>query len=202
VGGEAEEPRVEYVSRGGLKLAAALDRFGISPEGRVCADLGCSTGGFSDVLLRRGAARVHAVDTGYGVLAWRLRADPRVVVHERTNALRVSLPEPCALVVIDCGWTRQELIVPRALDLLVPGGDIVSLLKPQYEAPPGWLTGGRLPPERLADVEAAVVARLEALPGPSGPLCHVVAAMPSPLPGGKGGNLEILLHVRPGPAAA
>ena len=198
-GGPEGRPEVpDYVSRGALKLAAALDRFGISPAGRVCADLGCSTGGFTDVLLRRGAARVHAVDTGYGVLHWRLRADPRVVVHERANALRVSLPESCGLVVIDCGWTRQELIVPRAMALLAPGGDVVSLLKPHYEAPREWLVGGVLPPERLAEVQAAVVARLEALPGPAGPLCRVVSSAPSPLPGGKGGNLEVLLHIRAG----
>ncbi len=193
---DAGAPRDDQTlaSRGGEKLAAALDRFGIDPSGRVCADLGCSTGGFTDVLLRRGALRVHAVDTGYGVLAWRLRSNPRVVVHERTNALRVSLPEPCGLVVVDCGWTRQELIVPRALALLAPGGDVVSLLKPQYEAPRAWLRDGVLPAERVAEVQAAVIAKLEAAPG--SPACRLVAAMPSPLPGGKGGNVEVLLHLR------
>jgi 23S rRNA (cytidine1920-2'-O)/16S rRNA (cytidine1409-2'-O)-methyltransferase len=198
VTGDAEGPdgMPALASRGGRKLAAALERFGISPAGRVCADLGCSTGGFTDVLLRCGAARVHAVDTGYGVLAWRLRTDPRVVVHERTNALHVTLPEPCGLVVIDCGWTRQELIVPRAVALLAPGGDIVSLLKPHYEAPRELLAGGVLPPERLPGVQSAVIAGLESLPGPAGPLCRVVGAMISPVPGGKGGNVEVLLHLR------
>lgn len=181
-----------WASRGALKLEAALDRFGIDPAGRICADLGCSTGGFTDVLLRRGAARVHAVDTGYGVLAWRLRSDPRVVVHERTNALRAALPEPCGLVVIDVGWTRQERIVPPALALLGPGGELVSLLKPHYEAPPDWLEGGLLPAARVDEVVAAVLERLGRLMPP----CRVVATMPSPVPGGKGGNAEVLLHLR------
>jgi len=181
-----------WASRGALKLEAALVRFGIDPAGRICADLGCSTGGFTDALLRRGAARVHAVDTGYGVLAWRLRSDPRVVVHERTNALQVELPEPCGLVVVDVGWTRQERIVPRALGLLGPGGEVVSLLKPHYEASPDWLEGGVLPASRVDEVVAGVLGRLARLEPP----CRVVATMPSPVPGGKGGNSEVLLHLR------
>ena len=183
-----------YVSRGGEKLAFALDRFGVDPAGRICADLGCSTGGFTDVLLRRGAARVHAVDTAYGVLDWRLRRDPRVVVHERTNALHVTLPEPCSLVVIDAGWTRQQRIVPAALRLLAPGGEIVSLLKPHYEAPRELLAGGRLPEEHLADVVDAVLARLAELP------VRIAPPVRSPLRGGKGGNVEYLLHLRHVPA--
>ena len=91
---------------------AGLDAFAVDPAGRVCADLGCSTGGFTDVLLRRGAARVYAVDTGYGVLDWRLRNDSRVVVMERTNAMHAELPEPASLVVIDAGWTRQAKLLP------------------------------------------------------------------------------------------
>jgi 23S rRNA (cytidine1920-2'-O)/16S rRNA (cytidine1409-2'-O)-methyltransferase len=183
---------VEWASRGAGKLAAALDLFMIDPSGRVCADLGCSTGGFTDVLLRRGAARVHAVDTGYGVLAWRLRSDPRVVVHERTNALHATLPEPCGLVVIDVGWTRQEKIVPAALALLAPGGEVVSLLKPHYEAPREWLERGVLPAARVDEVTAAVLARLAA----AAPSCVVAGTALSPVPGGKGGNLEVLLHLR------
>ncbi|MHB8078466.1 MAG: SAM-dependent methyltransferase [Candidatus Krumholzibacteriia bacterium] len=182
-----------WASRGALKLDAALTRFGIDPAGRVCADLGCSTGGFTDVLLRRGAARVHAVDTGYGVLAWRLRSDPRVVVHERMNALYAELPERCGLVVVDVGWTRQERIIPRALALLGPDGEVVSLLKPHYEAPPDRLEGGLLPPSRVDEVVAAVLEGLGRLT----PACRVVATMPSPVPGGKGGNAEVLLHLRP-----
>lgn len=194
----ARDSRPPWASRAGAKLAAALDAFGLDPAGRVCADLGCSTGGFTDVLLVRGAARVHAVDTGYGVLEWRLRADPRVVVHERTNALRVALPEPCGLVTIDVGWTRQERIVPAALRLLAPGGDIVSLLKPHYEAPPSLLRRGVLPADRVDAVVAAVIDRLAALRPP----CAVVATVRSPLAGGKGGNVEVLLHLRAAVAGA
>lgn len=182
-----------WASRAAAKLAAALDAFGIDPAGRVCADLGCSTGGFTDVLLRRGAARVHAVDTGYGVLDWRLRADPRVVVHERTNALHLTLPEACGLVTADVGWTRQEHIVPAALRLLGPDGEVISLLKPHYEAPREWLRRGVLPPGQVAEVVAVVLERLAALDPP----CIVVATADSPLPGGKGGNREVLLHLRP-----
>ncbi len=108
----------DYVSRGGLKLAAALKAFGLSPAGWVCADLGSNVGGFVDCLLRAGATRVYAVDTGYGVLAYRLRRDPRVVVRERTNALHVTLPEPADLVTIDVAWTSQEHILPAAVRML------------------------------------------------------------------------------------
>ncbi len=186
-----------WASRAGAKLAAALAVFGIEPAGKICADLGCSTGGFTDVLLRQGAARVHAVDTGRGVLAWRLRSDPRVVVHEQTNALHAALAEPCGLVTIDVGWTRQRRIVPAALRLLEPGGDIVSLLKPHYEAPRPWLQRGVLPIERLQAVVDDVLAELSAL----APACAVVATVESPLSGGKGGNREVLLHLRAAPVA-
>jgi len=112
------DPPHPYVSRGGLKLAHALDAFELSVEGFTCADLGCSTGGFTDVLLRRGAARVVAVDTGYGVLDYRLRTDPRVRVMERTNAIHASPPEGVGrvdVVVIDAGWTPQRLVLPAAV---------------------------------------------------------------------------------------
>ena len=113
----ASEP---YVSRGGEKLAAALDRFGLDVTGLVCADLGSHVGGFVDCLLRRGAARVHSVDTAYGTLAWKLRRDSRVVVYERTNAMHVSLPEPVDLVTIDVGWTPQVRILPNVARLVTP----------------------------------------------------------------------------------
>jgi len=96
-----------FASRAGQKLDHALTTFSLDIEGKICADLGCSTGGFTDCLLRRGAAKVFAVDTGYGVLDWKLRKDPRVVVMERTNAMHVDLPERVELITIDVGWTRQ-----------------------------------------------------------------------------------------------
>ena len=104
--------------RAGQKLEHALVRFAIDVNGLVCADLGCSTGGFTDCLLQRGAAKVFAVDTGYGVLDWKLRKDPRVVVMERTNAMHVQLPEPANLVTIDVAWTRQQHILPAAKAIL------------------------------------------------------------------------------------
>src|SRR5256885_13294789 len=107
-----------FVSRAGQKLEHSLDVVRIDVAGLICADLGCSTGGFTDCLLQRGAAKVFAVDTGYGVLDWKLRKDPRVVVMERTNAMHVELPEPVQLVTIDVAWTKQRHILPSAKRLL------------------------------------------------------------------------------------
>ncbi len=130
----AGDPEHPFVSRGGLKLAHALDTFAIDVTGLACADLGCSTGGFTDCLLQRGAASVVCVDTAYGQLAWKLRQDPRVTVMERTNALHA---EPVAggvdLVVMDLGWTPQRLAIPAAAKWLGEGGRIISLIKPHYE---------------------------------------------------------------------
>lgn len=128
------EPR-PYVSRGGTKLKHALDRFDVPVEGRVAADIGASTGGFTDVLLRAGASRVYAIDVGYGQLAWPLRNDDRVVVMERTNIRHLqSLPEPVQLVVVDTSFISLRQVLPAAARLLVPGGDAVVLIKPQFEA--------------------------------------------------------------------
>jgi 23S rRNA (cytidine1920-2'-O)/16S rRNA (cytidine1409-2'-O)-methyltransferase len=126
--------RLQYVSRGGLKLEAALDAFGLDPRGRVCADIGASTGGFTDCLLQRGAARVYALDVGYGQLAWSLRADPRVVVMERVNVrLLESLPEGIEIATIDVSFIGLRLVLPRVARLLVPTGQTVALIKPQFE---------------------------------------------------------------------
>jgi 23S rRNA (cytidine1920-2'-O)/16S rRNA (cytidine1409-2'-O)-methyltransferase len=131
-----------YVGRGGIKLAHALREFGIKPGGFTCADFGCNVGGFSDCLLQAGAARVYALDTGYGALAWRLRQDPRVVVMERTNAMHAPPPTqngvsiPVHLIAMDLGWTRQRHAVPAALRWLAPAGRIISLIKPHYELQP------------------------------------------------------------------
>ncbi len=124
-----------FVGRGGVKLWHALHAFGIDPRERTCADFGCSTGGFTDCFLQLGAARVHSVDTAYGQLAWKLRNDPRVTVHERTNALHADVPPdaPAELIAIDMGWTRQRHAIPAALRWLAPGGSIVTLIKPHYE---------------------------------------------------------------------
>ncbi|GJM24053.1 MAG: hypothetical protein DHS20C16_04680 [Phycisphaerae bacterium] len=156
-----EEPSASpFVSRAGTKLQAALDQFAITPDRWVCADLGCNTGGFTDCLLRSGVAKVYAVDTGYGVLAWKLRKDERVVVLERTNALHVQLDEPVDLVVIDVAWTRQRLILPAARQLLKPNGLIISLIKPHYEADQSLLRKGVLPPEDAQQVLQETLAAL------------------------------------------
>lgn len=124
-----------YVGRGGLKLAGALDEFGVSPDGKICADLGASTGGFTDVLLQRGAERVYAIDVGYGQLAWKLRQDPRVVVMDRVNARYLEgLPQPVDLAVIDVSFISLKLILPVAKRLLKSEGEIIALIKPQFEA--------------------------------------------------------------------
>lgn len=134
---ELTEPVLDYVGRGALKLVHALDRFGVDPSGRVAIDVGASTGGFTDVLLRRGAKRVYAVDVGYGQLAWRLRQDPRVVVMERTNARYLTAaafdPQP-DLAVIDVSFISVRKLMPALRSLLLPPRECVVLIKPQFEA--------------------------------------------------------------------
>lgn len=154
-------PTRSYVSRGGDKLAFALDHFAVDCAGQVCADLGSHTGGFVDCLLQRGAARVYAIDTGYGVLAWKLRKDDRVMVMERTNALHATLPEPVSLVTIDVAWTRQHLILPAAIRMLGETGAILSLIKPHYEAPPDRLRKGVLPDDRFDETMQEIMQRLD-----------------------------------------
>lgn len=127
--------RMPWVSRGGYKLDAAIEAFGVPVAGRACADVGACTGGFTDVLLARGASRVYAVDVGYGQLDWRLRQDPRVVVMERTNARYVeALPEPVELVVVDVSFISLRLVLPAVLGWLATEADVIALIKPQFEA--------------------------------------------------------------------
>jgi 23S rRNA (cytidine1920-2'-O)/16S rRNA (cytidine1409-2'-O)-methyltransferase len=138
-----EEPR--YVSRGGLKLEHGLDDLGVEVEGRSCLDVGASTGGFTDCLLRRGAARVIALDVGYGQLDWRLRNDPRVDVVERTNAreLRAAdLPYEPELATVDVSFISLAKVLPAVVACLAPGGEIVALVKPQFELGKGRVRGG------------------------------------------------------------
>ena len=193
-----------YASRGGLKLEAALAGFGVDVSGRRCADLGCHAGGFTDCLLAHGAVKVYALDTGYGILVWPLRQDPRVVVMERTNALHAEPPEPVDLVTIDLGWTRQRHAIPAALRWLVPGGQIITLLKPHYELDDDEkgtrLVDGVLTPADARAVCEHVLATFPAL-GAS-----VVASMRSPIAGAKSarrrggeGNREYLVLARPAP---
>jgi len=185
------------VGRGGEKLAAALDAFGLDARGALCADFGCNVGGFTDCLLERGAAKVYAVDTGYGQLAWKVRRDARVVVMERTNALYCQPPEAVDLIAIDVAWTPQELIVPAAMRWLKPAGRIVSLLKPHYELAKMQrrTPTGPLDDERACEVCLRVCQRLSAAG------CGVLAAARSALRG-KGGNVEFFLLLAPRPAAS
>jgi 23S rRNA (cytidine1920-2'-O)/16S rRNA (cytidine1409-2'-O)-methyltransferase len=174
-----------FASRAGLKLDHALTAFSLTVTGKICADLGCSTGGFTDCLLQRGAARVFAVDTGYGVLDWKLRNDPRVVVMERTNAMHVRLPESVQLITIDVGWTRQRNILPSAGRLLAPGGSVVTLVKPHYEADPSLLRKGILPEPSVDQIVQSVKAEAEQAGW------KWMSSVRSPIRGA-GGNVEVL----------
>ncbi len=126
-----------FVSRGGLKLEKALDTFGVTPAGKICVDCGASTGGFTDCMLKRGAEKVYAIDVGYGQLAWSLRSDERVVVMERTNIRYVTheqVPDEIQLAVIDVSFISLRIVLPAVKALLAPDGEIVCLIKPQFEA--------------------------------------------------------------------
>jgi 23S rRNA (cytidine1920-2'-O)/16S rRNA (cytidine1409-2'-O)-methyltransferase len=175
----------EFVSRAGQKLEHALAAFALDVGGIVCADFGSNTGGFVDCLLQRGAAKVYAIDTGYGALEWKLRKDPRVVVMERTNAMHVALPEPVALLTIDVAWTRQRHILPAARKALAPGGRVVTLIKPHYEADASLLRKGVLPPQSLPDVLDQVKADI----AEAG--FNLTSLTESPIKGAKG-NTELL----------
>lgn len=176
-----------FVGKGGLKLQFALEHFGVEVSGLVCADLGCNVGGFTDCLIRNGAAKVYSVDTSYGLLAWKLRSDPRVIVFERTNVLHWTPPEPLDFVVSDLGWTRQEKALPVIAGMLKPGGRALSLVKPQYEAPDEWLVRHVLPEERIPEVMAIVRSQLPRR-------LRILGEAKSPYLG-HGGNMEIWLYV-------
>ncbi len=191
-GAEAEH-RTEaehYVSRAGVKLAFALGAFHIDPAGMTVADFGSNVGGFVDCLLQRNAARVYAIDTGYGVLAWKLRKDARVVTRERANALRIVLPERVDLVTVDVGWTRQHQALPAAKRALRPGGQIITLIKPHYENPAALKSGGVLSAIQAAETLALTLEQIRGLG------FTVRGSVPSPLVG-QHGNAEYLAWVTP-----
>jgi 23S rRNA (cytidine1920-2'-O)/16S rRNA (cytidine1409-2'-O)-methyltransferase len=180
-----------YVSRGGVKLAAALDAFAVDPSGLVCLDVGASTGGFTDCLLQRGAVRVWAVDVGYGQLAWALRTDPRVRLLERVNVrtlAREAITEPIDLAVIDVSFISLRLVLPRVAQLVRPGARVIALVKPQFEVGREHVGRGgivRDPAERTRAVQE-VTAAAEALG------LHCVGTIPSPIEG-RDGNQEYLI---------
>jgi len=197
--------RAPFASRGGLKLEHALDHFAVEVTGLRCADFGCNVGGFTDCLLRRGAAAVIAVDTGYGTLAWRLRNDSRVTVRERSNAIHAPAPqnsERVDLVVIDMGWTPQRLCIPAALRWLQPGVEgvrIVTLIKPHYELAPSeksLLQKGVLAASDAGRIRDRTLAAMPALGA------AVLGCTASPILGGgskhnAGGNTEYLALLAP-----
>jgi 23S rRNA (cytidine1920-2'-O)/16S rRNA (cytidine1409-2'-O)-methyltransferase len=180
-----------WVSRGGIKLAHALDHFGWDVAGAVALDVGSSTGGFTDVLLSRGAARVFAVDVGTNQLAWKLRQDPRVVVHEQTNARYLTeavVTDPIDIVTCDASFISLAKVLDKALDFVRPGGRLVALVKPQFEAERGEIGKGGV--VRDAAVHARVCEA--AADWLSGRGWAVVGVTPSPITGPEG-NVEFLL---------
>ena len=182
---------LKYVSRGGLKLERALDHFQLSCKGLVCADIGASTGGFTDCLLQRGAIRVHAIDVGYGQLHEKMRTDPRVISRERVNARSLSdddLPEPVDAVVIDVSFISLTLVLPAVLPKLKAGGFLVALVKPQFEVGRDGVEKGGVvkdPAIRQASIDGvrAFVA---------GQSMSVLGVIDSPI-AGPAGNIEALL---------
>jgi 23S rRNA (cytidine1920-2'-O)/16S rRNA (cytidine1409-2'-O)-methyltransferase len=184
-----------YVSRGGVKLAHALDHFAIDPAGAIALDIGASTGGFTDVLLRRGAAKVFAVDVGHGQLDWRLRQDARVVVRERCNArhlTRAEIPDAPALVVCDASFIGLATVLPASLALAAPQARLVALIKPQFEVGKGRVGKGGVvrDPALHEEVCARIEAWLASLPGWS-----VLGVTESPIHG-PDGNVEFLIAAR------
>jgi 23S rRNA (cytidine1920-2'-O)/16S rRNA (cytidine1409-2'-O)-methyltransferase len=191
---ELLQPDHPYVGRGGLKLAHALDAFEVRVEGREALDIGASTGGFTDVLLKRGASRVVALDVGHGQLDWRIRNDARVVVIEGLNARFLSmqdLPGPVDLVVIDVSFISLTQILPRVPPVLREGADVVALVKPQFEA--GRDEVGRKGIVRDPDVQARAIGRVTDAAAGIG--LARIGMSPSPITGAEG-NQEFLLHLR------
>jgi 23S rRNA (cytidine1920-2'-O)/16S rRNA (cytidine1409-2'-O)-methyltransferase len=186
-----QKPR--FVSRGGEKLAAALERFQIDPAGWICADVGASTGGFTDCLLQAGAARVYAIDVGYGQLAWSLRQDERVVVMERVNARYLEdLPEPVDFVSVDVVFIPVRLLLPVLRGWLSPEGQVVVLVKPQFEV--GRRQVGKGGVVRDPSLHRQVLHGVTAFAQKEGFAVH--GLIPSPLRG-RAGNVEFLLWLRP-----
>ena len=187
-----------FVSRGGEKLEAALDAGSIDPRDVVCLDVGCSTGGFTDCLLQHGAARVYAVDVGYGQFDWRLRQDPRVILIERTNIRyleRSSIPEPIGLTVIDVSFISLTKVLPPVLQLSTAGALVIALIKPQFEVGKGQVGRGGVVRDEVQRQE--VLQRILRFAEELG--MRVVKSIDSPIKGKKGNHehLAILEVVAP-----
>ena len=187
---------IPYVSRGGLKLAGALDTFQVSVAGRTALDVGASTGGFTDCLLQCGARKVFAVDVGYGQLAWKLRDDQRVINLERTNIRHLAadqLEEIPDLAVIDASFISLEKVLPPTTKLIKPGSDIIALIKPQFEVGKGQVGKGGV--VRDPDQHAQVIEKIKLIAEQAD--CQVIHLCESPILGTKG-NREFLIHLRTG----
>jgi 23S rRNA (cytidine1920-2'-O)/16S rRNA (cytidine1409-2'-O)-methyltransferase len=186
------DPDPGWVGRGALKLGPALAAFGVDPSGRICADLGASTGGFTEVLLRAGAARVHAVDVGRGLLHERVASDPRVVVHDGVNARHLeALPDPVSLVVADLAFISLTKVLPAVWRILAPGGEAVVMVKPQFEVGADRLGAGGLVRSEAdrRDAVDAVASAARALG------FDVLGGVDAAVAGARSGNLEHFLHL-------
>ena len=185
---------IPYVSRGGLKLAAALDQIHMRADNLICMDVGASTGGFTDCLLQYGAARVYAVDVGYGQLAWKLRQDDRVIVIERTNIRHMPhavIPEPLDLITVDASFISLKIIIPVIIPFLKPAGQILALIKPQFEVGKGEVGKGGVvrDPEKHQEVIDSLSVFFKQLGLWAGPVIQ------SPVPGPKG-NREFMILLK------
>lgn len=188
------KPRLKYVSRGGIKLEAGLDAFSLDPSGLTCIDIGASTGGFTDCLLQRGAAKVYAVDVAYGQLHWKLRSDPRVTVLERCNARHLRkehLSEPVDFAVIDASFISLKTLIPPLLPLFRKEKSILALIKPQFEVAKDKVGhGGVVREKALHDkVIGDIIKCVENLH------LYSLGVLPSPIKGPKG-NQEFLIHLK------
>lgn len=184
----------KFVGRGGLKLEGALDHFRIDPTGKVCLDIGASTGGFTDCLLQRGAAKVYAIDVGHGQLAWKIRNDPRVIVRENLNARHLSsadIPEPIDVCVIDVSFISLTLILPSAFALLTASGMLLALIKPQFELEPQDVGRGGI--VRDSALHEKAQQKIETFVTNGGH--EVLGLTPSPITG-TDGNQEFFLCAR------
>lgn len=181
---------MKYASRAGEKLEHALNHFSINIENLICADFGSNTGGFVDCLLQAGAKKIYAVETGYGLLEWKLRNNKKVVVMERTNAMRVELSEKADLITIDTSWTKLNKIIPNALKNLKSDGHVLFLVKPHYEAEPKMLRKGKLLEKFIPEILNKIKDELQKLD------IEIIGEVESPILGKKGKNKEFLFYLK------
>jgi 23S rRNA (cytidine1920-2'-O)/16S rRNA (cytidine1409-2'-O)-methyltransferase len=189
-----QEKDIPYVSRGGIKLAAALEIFNVNPSGKTVMDIGCSTGGFTDCVLERGAAKVYAVDVGYGQLDWSLRNNRRVILYEKTNIRYLEkerIPETVDLIVIDVSFISLTKVLPRVHDFLHDSGDVIALIKPQFELDRKMVEKGGI--VRNETMRLSAVNRICEFSEASG--LSVIGICDSPVPGQKG-NREYFIYLR------